>query len=251
MSSEKNTLKRSRRSFLAASKIVLGAGVSLALARRSASAPCLTSTCSCFLLGTKIETAKGKVCIEELRIGDTVLTVLGETKQIKFIGRREVRCDTLQPWNGQGPVKISRFAIDGKVPHSDLYVSPWHAIYIDDVLIPAKYLVNGITIVADTKPEALSLTYFHIELDTHEAILAEGLAVESFLRDDPHAFDNASLYGPSEGPLTPFAPRVAYNRRREVASYLRSALTPWIRHTQQSGPFGHNRSFTSQYKWRG
>jgi hypothetical protein len=51
-------------------------------------------------------------------------------------------------------------------------------------------LVNGVTIVADAKPEALWLTYFHIELDTHEAILAEGLAVESFLRDNPHAFDN-------------------------------------------------------------
>jgi hypothetical protein len=74
-------------------------------------------------------------------------------------------------------------------------------------LIPAKYLVNGLSIVADAKPEALSLTYFHIELDTHEAILAEGLAVESFRRNDPDAFDNAneyvSLYGPPREPLTP------------------------------------------------
>jgi hypothetical protein len=32
---------------------------------------------------------------------------------------------------GAGPVKISRFAIDGKAPHSEFYVSPAHAIYID------------------------------------------------------------------------------------------------------------------------
>jgi hypothetical protein len=127
-------------------------------------------------------------------------------------------------------VKLSRFAIDGKVPHSDLYVSPWHAIYIDGVLIPAKYLVNGLSILADAKPDALSLTYFHIELDTHEAILAEGLVVESFQRNDPDAFDNAEdyvrLYGPPGNPLTPFAPIVRYNRGQELASHLRTALAP-------------------------
>jgi hypothetical protein len=92
-------------------------------------------------------------------------------------------------------------------------------------------LVNGVTIVADAKPEALSLTYFHIELDSHEAILAEGLAVESFGRDSPHAFDNAGeyvrLYGLPEEPLTPFAPYVRYyNGRQELASHIRSALAP-------------------------
>jgi hypothetical protein len=56
-------------------------------------------------------------------------------------------------------VKISAFAIDGKAPHSDLYVSPAHAIYLDGILIRASDLVNGVTIMADAKPEALSLTY--------------------------------------------------------------------------------------------
>jgi hypothetical protein len=210
--------------------------VSLVVAARSASAQ-LTPTPTptpiprpCFLQGTKIKTPNGEISIEELRIGDRILTVKGEAKQIKFIGRRrEVWRESSQPRTGEGPVKISRFAIDGKGPHSDLYVSPWHAIYIDGVLIPARYLVNGISIVADAKPEALSLTYFHIELDTHEAILAEGLAVESFRRNDPDAFNNAdeyaSLYGPPGEALTPFAPIVLYNSRQELASHIRSALT--------------------------
>jgi hypothetical protein len=170
------------------------------------------------------------VCIEELQIGDGVLTISGQIKQIKFIGHRRVSREPSQSWTGAGLVKISRFAIDGKAPLSDLYVSACHAIYIDSILIPAKYLVNGVTIVADAKPEALSLTYFHIELDTHEAILAEGLAVESFLRDNPHAFDNADeyvrLYGWPEEPLTPFAPYVPYTGRQELASHIRSALAP-------------------------
>ena len=161
-----------------------------------------------------------------------MLTASGETKPIKFIGRRKVSRERTGPWNGDGPVKISRFAIDGKAPHSDLYVSPAHAIYIDGILIPASNLVNGVTIVADAKPEALSLTYLHIELDTHEAILAEGLAVESFQHDNPHAFDNADeyvrLYGLPGEPLAPFAPIVSYNSsRQELASHIRSALAPF------------------------
>jgi hypothetical protein len=228
----KATLTTSRRSFIAGWKLCAGAALGLGLAGRSASAQSTTPTpvrrSSCFLAGTRIKTPKGDDCIEDLRIGDRVSTVSGETKRIKFIGRREISREPSQSWTG--PVKISRFAMDGKVPHSDLYVSPWHAIYIDNILIPAKYLVNGVTIAADGKPEALSLTYFHVELDTHEAILAEGLAVESFLRDNPDAFDNADeyerLYGSPGEPLTPFAPYVPYNGRQELASHIRSALAP-------------------------
>jgi Hint domain len=231
----KATLTTSRRSFLAASKLVAGAGIALGsgLLGRSASAQAVATASrrkgvSCFLAGTRIKTTKGEVCVEELQIGDRVSTVSGEAKRIKFIGHRGVSREPFQSWTG--PVKISRFAIDGEVPHTDLYVSPWHAIYIDNILIPIKYLVNGVTILADAKPEALSLTYFHIELNTHEAILAEGLAVESFRRDNPHAFDNADeyvrLYGAPGEPLTPFAPYVPYNTRQELASHIRNALAP-------------------------
>jgi hypothetical protein len=207
----------------------------LGLAGRSASAATTAPspyTRPCFLAGTRIKTTEGEINIEELRIGDNVLTALGEARPIKFIGRVKVSRERNGPWNGDGPVKISRFAIDSKAPHSDLNVSPWHAIYVDNVLIPAKYLVNGVTIVADAMPEALSLTYFHIELDTHEAIFAEGLAVESFLRDNTHAhaFDNADeyvkLYGSPGEPLAPFAPYARYSRRQELASHIRSALAP-------------------------
>jgi hypothetical protein len=233
---KKATQTTSRRSFIAGWKLCAGVALGLGLAGRSASAAPGQNpgqhgqNASCFLPGTRVRTTKGDVCIEELRIGDNVLTASGETKPIKFVGRRNVSRKHAATWNGEGPVKISGFAIDGKVPHSDLYVSPRHAIYINNILIPAKYLVNGVTIVADAMPEALALTYFHIELDTHEAILAEGLAVESFLRDNPHAFDNADeyvqQYGPPGEPLVPFAPYVCYSRRRELASHIRSALAP-------------------------
>jgi hypothetical protein len=234
----KATLTTSRRSFIAGWKLCAGVALGLCLTGRSSSAqvvpPCAIARCkaSCFLPGTRIKTTEGEINIEELRIGDSVVTVSGEAKRIKFIGRRKLSREPSKPWTRhEGPVKISRFAIDGKAPHSDLYVSPAHAIYIGDVLIPANNLVNGVTIVADAKPEELSLTYLHIELDTHEAILAEGLAVESFLGDNRHAFDNADesvrLYGSPGEPSAPFAPIVSYNgTRKQLASHIRSVLAP-------------------------
>jgi hypothetical protein len=236
---EKATLATSRRNFLAGSKLLVGAGVALGLGLvgRSSSAQAQLAPAArhggvtCFLPETRIKTTKGEFRIEELRIGHRVVTVSGEAEPIRFIGRRELSRESSQPWRiGEGPVKISRFAIDGK-PNSDLYVSPEHAIYIDGVLIPARNLVDGVTIVANAKPEALSLTYFHIELDTHEAILAEGLAVERYLRNNLHSFDNADeyveLYGLPSDPLTPFAPIVSYSGvRQELASRIRSGLAP-------------------------
>jgi Hint domain len=239
---EKATLATSRRSFIAGWKLCAGAALGLCLAARSSSAPAAvpcpsTKACgSCFLPGTRIKTPEGETKIEQLRIGDNVLTASGEAKPIKFIGRRKVSRERTGPWkNGEGPVKISRFAIDGKAPHLDLYISPGHAIYIDGVLIPASNLVNGVTIVADAKPEALSLALFHIELYTYEAIVAEGLAVESFRHDHSHThaffFDNADeyvrLYGPPGEPSAPFAPILRYrSSRQELASHMRSALAP-------------------------
>jgi hypothetical protein len=240
-SNGKATLTTSRRNFIAGWKLCTGVALGLCLAGRSSLAGQNGqggngqgqngNRGSCFLLGTRIKTTEDEINIEELRLGDNVLTASGEAKPVKFIGRIKVSRERTGRWNGVGPVKISRFAIGGKAPHSDLYVSPAHAICIDGILIRAGDLVNGVTIVADAKPEALSLTYLHIELNTHEAILAEGLAVESFQRDNPHAFDNAdeyvSLYGSPGEPLTPFAPIVRYHSsRQELASHIRSALAP-------------------------
>jgi hypothetical protein len=51
-------------------------------------------------------------------------------------------------------------------------------VFADGVLIPVKRLVNGATVAVD--PRA-SVEYFHIELDRHDIVLAEGLPTESYL----------------------------------------------------------------------
>jgi Hint domain len=46
------------------------------------------------------------------------------------------------------------------------------------VLIPARYLVNGATIVQEFRDW---ISYYHIELESHGVVVAEGLGAESYL----------------------------------------------------------------------
>ena len=120
---------------------------------------------------------------------------------------------------------------------------PNHALFIDGVLIPAIYLVNGTSIVQAMPEGVEEIEYFHIELETHEVIFAEGAAAETLLvmKDREtfadlirEKFDNFAerkrLYGINGGPpMTPCAPRVCYNgRRSELKALLRRAVSPLV-----------------------
>ncbi len=64
---------------------------------------------------------------------------------------------------------------------------------LDGVLIEAKDLINGVSIVQAEAVE--SVEYFHIELDSHDVIIAEGALSESFIDDDSRGmFHNAHDY---------------------------------------------------------
>jgi hypothetical protein len=94
--------------------------------------------CNCVLRGTEILTDHGSVPIENLEIGDLVLTESGYLKPIKWISFQKVRHAEWQ--ESVLPIWVAQSAIDTDVPSKDLYVSPWHALFIDGCLIPAQYL---------------------------------------------------------------------------------------------------------------
>jgi hypothetical protein len=75
-------------------------------------------------------------------------------------------------------VRVQAGAFGGNVPARDLYLSPEHAVFANDVLVPVKLLING-TSITQTKRDRVR--YFHVELPEHAIILAEGLPVESYL----------------------------------------------------------------------
>ena len=82
------------------------------------------------------------------------------------------------------PVRIARSALAPNVPHADLYVTQRHALLIDDLLIPAKSLINGTTISLHAAEDHDELEFFHIKLETHDAIYAEGAPCETLIRVD-------------------------------------------------------------------
>jgi hypothetical protein len=76
------------------------------------------------------------------------------------------------------PVRVAAGAFGPARPTRDLYLSPDHAVFVEDVLIPIRCLVNGDTVVQCPVDE---ITYYHVELACHDIVLAEGLTVESYL----------------------------------------------------------------------
>jgi antigen 43 len=132
----------------------------------------------CFMAGTLIATPDGPVAVERLSVGDVVLTEGGAVEPITWIGSRRIDCnrhvDPARIW----PVRILAHAFAPSRPKRDLYLSPDHAILAEGVLIPVKHLLNGRSII---QVAADAVLYFHLELPRHAVILAEGLAVESYL----------------------------------------------------------------------
>jgi hypothetical protein len=100
------------------------------------------------------------------------------TALVLWLGHRTVDCSRHpRPWDVM-PVRVAAHAFGANQPSADLLLSPDHSVFIDGVLIPIRYLLNGATIVQETVEQ---VTYWHVELDHHDVLLAEGLTCESYL----------------------------------------------------------------------
>jgi uncharacterized repeat protein (TIGR03803 family) len=144
---------------------------------------------ACFLPGTWIATPTGERAIETLAAGDLVLTATGEALPVVWLGHSRVQRRVADPLTVL-PIRIRAGAISSAVPSRDLLVSPGHAILVDGVLVHAVALVNGRSIVREWAAPAV-FTYWHLELDAHAVLLAEGTPAESFLASEAEfGFDN-------------------------------------------------------------
>lgn len=135
----------------------------------------------CFLPGTLIGTPDGLRAIEELRVGDVVLTVDGRAEKIVWTGHRtitramvaEARLDRTQP------IRFVQGSLGENLPQRDLVVSPDHCLVFKGTFIPARVLVNGTTVVQEM--DRARYTYHHIELENFGVVLAEGFPAETYL----------------------------------------------------------------------
>jgi len=136
----------------------------------------------CYCTGTKILTPTGEVNVEDIRVGDTVITVRDNgptTGRVTWTGRRSLDISRHPNKESLHPIRIFAGALAPGLPERDLRLSPHHALYIDGVLIEAFSLVNGATVIQEF--ETRFVTYHHIALESHDVILAEGLPAETYL----------------------------------------------------------------------
>lgn len=180
----------------------------------------------CFVAGTRIATPAGWASVEDLRIGDLVLTADGRAAPVCWVGMQTVVSFFADPLHAF-PVRIAAGALGEGLPVRDLLVSPDHALLIDGTLVQAGALVNGTTIVRETSmPDRF--TYYHVELDDHALILAEGVTAETFVDNvTRRRFDNfaeyEALYGDTAAVIAEMAvPRV--KSARQLPKGLRARL---------------------------
>jgi hypothetical protein len=188
----------------------------------------------CFLRGTRILTPGGEIPVEDLAIGALVETLNGPLP-VKWIGRQSFRKDRPSWHWSVAPIRVARFALSDQSPRRDLYLSPSHSLFVDGFLIPVEWLVNGRSIVLATMDDRPVIDYFHIELETHEVVFADGAPAETLLiTNDREDFANfveyEKLYGRVEQPvMKPFAPILNYKGGRgELERLLRLALSPVV-----------------------
>jgi hypothetical protein len=127
----------------------------------------------CFAPGTRIATPFGWRAIETLNPGDAVLTLDGQAHAIIWTDAWDT--DAADP--AHRAVRIRAHAFGPGRPARDLVVSPSHALWLEDVMVPAVALVDGVRVVRDVAPP---VRYHHFALARHAAILAENLPAETF-----------------------------------------------------------------------
>ena len=147
----------------------------------------------CFCPGTLIRTDKGEVAVEDLQVGDRVVTASGAIRPIRWIGYRHMDLTRHPSPHQVQPIRVRAGAFAPNEPARDLFLSPEHAVFRDDLLIPVRLLVNGASIQREARR---AVTYFHIELETHDILLAENLRVESYLDTG-----NRGMFENAEAPL--------------------------------------------------
>jgi hypothetical protein len=176
----------------------------------------ITSTpVPCFVEGALIRTPRGDVPVETLKAGDLVVTGTGALRPVKWLGHRKVNCRPHPDPRPVFPIRIARDAFGPNRPSQDLYLSSGHSVCVDllgEVLIPVGNLVNGATIVA---VEVDTISYWHVELDSHDILIANNLPAESYL-----AMANRGFFGERRGLL----PANLEGRGRTYADFCRPVV---------------------------
>ena len=182
---------------------------------------------NCFATGTRIATPDGDRTVETIKPGDLVLTHDGRSTPVIWRAWQSV----VNPRNlsvGRSPVRIEAGALGPDLPNAPLTVTADHALLFDDMLINAGTLVNGTTIrLLPLAGLPARFNYWHLELEKHECVVANGVPAESFIDYVGRSgFDNYDEYLEIAGAdrLIKEMPFARISAHRLVPPELREAL---------------------------
>lgn len=142
----------------------------------------------CFTPGTMIATPSGEVAVEDLNIGDKIVTRDDGIKRITWIGSRFFSGRDLSTMPHLHPILIRAGSLGGNLPEQDLWLSPNHRVLVDsdrtalyfeerEVLAAAKHLINNRGVYG---VNTVGVTYLHFMFDKHCTVLSNGVWTESF-----------------------------------------------------------------------
>jgi hypothetical protein len=211
-------IRRTRRNLLKAAAITFGSLAAASAGGRQAAADHDSGHGGghgyghrpCFQRGTRILTVDGFQPIESLSAGDLLPALFGTTSAIREVRSFTLRREADGSWpKAQRPVLVKEGAFGDGSPRADLRLTAAHAVFLDGVLIPVGNLVNGTSIVFEATDSA-EIDFFHVVLEQHDVIDAEGAQCESYRAPDTNLC----------------APLLTFNGGRdELKSRLRSAAS--------------------------
>lgn len=142
----------------------------------------------CFAQGTHILTDIGPRPVETLCLGDLLMTKDHGLQPLRWVGSRflGLGAQILNPESRS--VRLSQGCLAPGVPERDLILSAQHRVLLsskivarmfgcDEILTAAKYLAQGQVDNISTILRPMRL--FHLALDRHEILFAEGAQAES------------------------------------------------------------------------
>ncbi|WP_415183553.1 Hint domain-containing protein [Phaeovulum sp.] len=142
----------------------------------------------CFTPGAMVETKDGLVPIENVRVGQKVMTRDSGYRRVRWVGRRDLTTANLAANPKLRPVLIRQGALQNGLPNADMLVSPQHRMLLtgpraelcfgeSEVLVAAVHLLGQ---PGFERSDVKAVSYIHIMFDAHEIVLANGAWSESF-----------------------------------------------------------------------
>ena len=138
----------------------------------------------CFTAGTMILTPKGEVPVENLRVGDIVVTRDNGPQPIVWCGSRHLSSDELDASPDLRPIRLDASILGGD---RGLLVSPQHGVFTkteerggSDALVRAKHLARLKGGKVRVAQGVKKVTYVHLMFEKHQIIYGNGIASESF-----------------------------------------------------------------------